>query len=603
MPPRPSTASTAKTRLGRLLAFALPFALLGLLALVQTSAAAAAAAAITTEEYKAVNKLVTHIPPSKFAETIATSTRLVFFGSNSCPHCREFTPAWLKVQQRVDNLEKEFYLHKVECTGRADNEDLCNDQQITGYPTVRLFHNGKQIDEPADVQDLENLNVYVDGQIAKYASDKVALENLKALAAAAPGGVEGQNINLDGRMVHLTDKTFEIMTNNTPWFVMFHAPWCGHCKQLKPVFEDLAPAMRGKVNIGALNCDDHPKLCKRHNVRGYPTVKFLELPGTNIEYKGARSYDALKNYLTNLSGRKALEIVTSAQIPKILQQNEVAFFLSLGGRYIQHSDALKAFKTVATNFRNDARFYVTIDSAANTLLKPPPGNPHLLALKDNGETTIPYIGDYHNTDSSRLYMRQFIAAHRYPRVTHLDANNQEEILGGDRLVVMAVIEPSSARRTSINNALKDASRAWAKKEEAEKLHDLVVFTWLDGVKWENYVERVYGLNRGMLPALVISDPKEDKYYDTDKTGRSIGFDKESLLAAIDEILEGVAKPKYTAGILGRTSRKLFKSLDGVATTARSNFWTLLFFSVLVGVAYVYGAIPGLKRGRNDPKAE
>lgn len=55
--------------------------------------------------------------------------------------------------------------------------------------------------------------------------------------------------------------------------VMFHAPWCSHCKDLAPIYEKVAPEFKKKVNIAKVDCVANDALCKQNFVRGFPTLK------------------------------------------------------------------------------------------------------------------------------------------------------------------------------------------------------------------------------------------------------------------------------------------------------------------------------------------
>ncbi|KAI8912178.1 thioredoxin-like protein [Powellomyces hirtus] len=553
-------------------------------------------------EYEKVNALVDHIPPSKFDEVIKKDAQLVFFGSNGCPHCRLFTPVWFEAQKRSDAMENMLHLHKVECTGRAEDEDLCADQKIKAWPTVKLYVNGEFKEDFEGSRDIAWLNDFIDKKTLELVPIDSAVAHLTAVAKA---GTQPQpHINPDGKMVHLTQETFAIMTNNTPWFVMFHAPWCGHCQKLKPVFEELAPSLKGLVNIGAVDCTTQSSICKQFGVRGYPTLNYLLQPHVAIEYKSARTFQQLRDFAVSFSSKPAFKAVKGSEIPAILAEKEVSFFLVHDPRTMPKK-VIESFAAVAAGMRHSASFYVTPDDSARTLLRAPSTGPALLAIKDNGDLTIEHSHPL-TTPSARSEIRHFVSQHRHPRVLHLDADNQEEILGGDRLVVIAVIDPAveSARGSkSVLKTLKTTAVAWTEKEKAERLHDLVVFTWLDGSKWAAYVERVYGLTPSQLPTLIIADPKEDAYYDTDNAGRAIAFGTESLVQTINEVLDGVALPKYTSGFMGRIVANINKSVKSTWAFLRYNMVFMLCFAVVLALGYMYGGIPGLRRARADPKAE
>ena len=95
-------------------------------------------------------------------------------------------------------------------------------------------------------------------------------------------------------------------TSRKPCFAMFYADWCGHCKRTKPEFSKLektgAKNSKGqKVDIIAINADEEKDLAKKHNVMGYPTIKYYSsgLEGSSIDYTGERTCDGFKEFLNH----------------------------------------------------------------------------------------------------------------------------------------------------------------------------------------------------------------------------------------------------------------------------------------------------------------
>jgi len=110
------------------------------------------------------------------------------------------------------------------------------------------------------------------------------------------------------KVVDLTADTFEHYTQASTgqttgkWFVKFYAPWCGHCKHLAPVWDELAKIVAEEDSnlqtfvIAKVDCTEHKAACTRFGVRGYPTLKLIA-NGQIYDYKGARKLDALTDYL------------------------------------------------------------------------------------------------------------------------------------------------------------------------------------------------------------------------------------------------------------------------------------------------------------------
>ncbi|RKO83213.1 hypothetical protein BDK51DRAFT_34918, partial [Blyttiomyces helicus] len=387
-----------------------------------------------------------------------------------------FTPTWLEVQKYVkaELPTADFHLGKLDCYGKRANEDLCEEHEIKLYPTMKLYVNGAFVEE-VDIREEQALKDWVKEKAATHApkapeplsSAKISsmISELDVAAAAATNA--NPNVNKDGHVVHLTEKTFWILTNNTPWFV------------LAPIWEDLAPELRGFANVGKVDCTAEPALAKHYGVRGYPTLLYLQEPGPATEFKGSRSFQRLKDFAHGFSSKPPFKAIDATGLKTVFDEKEVAF-IYLYEENAQAKDALTGFIQTILPLRNLASFYVTPDPAARALLKAPESGTHLIAAKENGQSPLLHSGPYASTVSSREYLRQFVLDNRYPLVPQLGPENQE-ILSSDKLVVVAILHPGDSHRVDQLNTVRAAARLWKAKEQNEKMHDLVQFTWLNGV--------------------------------------------------------------------------------------------------------------------------
>ncbi|MBL9130031.1 MAG: thioredoxin [Verrucomicrobiaceae bacterium] len=100
----------------------------------------------------------------------------------------------------------------------------------------------------------------------------------------------------------LTEANFEseIANSTVPVIVDFWAPWCGPCRMLTPILEDLAKEQDGKVKIGKVNVDEAPNLSAKFNVRSIPMLIFFKNGQAKETVVGVRSKDALLQSLAAL---------------------------------------------------------------------------------------------------------------------------------------------------------------------------------------------------------------------------------------------------------------------------------------------------------------
>lgn len=115
----------------------------------------------------------------------------------------------------------------------------------------------------------------------------------------------------DLHTVQYTKENFSSELKKKNHFVMFYAPWCGHCQRLEPTWEQLAEisnAEESNIKIAKVDCTTDSAVCTEHEVTGYPTLKFFKAgENTGTKYKGTRDLPSLVSFLDVHLGSESTE--------------------------------------------------------------------------------------------------------------------------------------------------------------------------------------------------------------------------------------------------------------------------------------------------------
>jgi len=78
----------------------------------------------------------------------------------------------------------------------------------------------------------------------------------------------------------------EVLKSDLPVIVDFTATWCGPCKALAPIIEQLATELEGKARVGKLDIDDAPGIAGKYGIRGVPTVMVFKQGQRSAQHVG-----------------------------------------------------------------------------------------------------------------------------------------------------------------------------------------------------------------------------------------------------------------------------------------------------------------------------
>lgn len=209
---------------------------------------------------------------TKFLKKSAAAYKksLIMFYAPWCGYCKTMKPEYVKA---AADLKGESMLAAID-VAKPGNSKIRQIYNITGFPTLLYYEKG-QFKLPYNGDNKHQAMV-------DFMRDPTAAIQQKKKE------VVDESWSEDTDVVHLTMDNFDgILSKTENALVVFYAPWCGHCKRIKPEFEKAATKIKDKqINgiLAAVDATKQPELASRFGVKGYPTLKYF--------YKGEYKYDA-----------------------------------------------------------------------------------------------------------------------------------------------------------------------------------------------------------------------------------------------------------------------------------------------------------------------
>jgi len=222
-----------------------------------------------------------------FKNHIAKGDTFVKFYAPWCGHCKKLAPTWDDLAKKVEkDADLKVTVAKVDCTKA---QDLCQAQEVRGYPTLAYFRKGEKVENYSGARSLKELYDFLHAMSGAKAE--------KAEEKAEPTEAAKESVAL------LNSANFKESIGQGVTFVKFFAPWCGHCKRLAPIWTQLADKFADVegVTIAKVDCtsdgNKNKELCNSEGVNGFPTLNIYRDGAKVEEYNGKRGLEELAAFV------------------------------------------------------------------------------------------------------------------------------------------------------------------------------------------------------------------------------------------------------------------------------------------------------------------
>jgi len=225
---------------------------------------------------------------------------LVMFYAPWCGHCKSAKPEFTAAAEHfAENTKVE--LAAVDCT---KEKSVCSAYEVSGFPTFRYFHYFNKEKKSYDGgRTRKDFVAFLEDPLSPFAGQ-----------APPPPHPEEQWSGVEGSLFlkHLTTSEFdEFLKFKKNVLVMFYAPWCGHCKAMKPAYAQAAKQLteEGVEHVLAtVDATIESSLASKYGVKGYPTLKLFTKGKVVEDYNGGRSRENIVDYIRGkaFAGRNEL---------------------------------------------------------------------------------------------------------------------------------------------------------------------------------------------------------------------------------------------------------------------------------------------------------
>ncbi|BEI86121.1 hypothetical protein CcaverHIS002_0604080 [Cutaneotrichosporon cavernicola] len=329
--------------------------------------------------------------------------------------------------------------------------------------------------------------------------------------------------------------------------VEFFAPWCGHCKNLAPHYEEAATTLKGEnIKLAKVDCTQEEAVCKQYEVQGYPTLKVFR-KGEPTNYNGPREAEGIIAYMRK-QALPAVSVLTTDDHDEFTTKDNVVV--------IAYGDDAHPVPESFTQFADVAREnYLFGKVEGSSLPELPKGTklPALMVYKKFDEGKAVYEDDFAKDNLGDIM--GWVNAQAVPLFDEIGPKNFAKYAESGLPLGFLFMDPKD--ETTRDEIRKESSDLF--KEHRGKLN----FVWIDGEKFGEYGKSL-GVNPESQPGFVIQNLQEQTKFLMPEA-----FNAKSLSKFVKKFVAGDVAPHIK-------SQPIPESQDGPVYKLTSLGWDQLF---------------------------
>jgi protein disulfide-isomerase-like protein len=433
-------------------------------------------------------------------------------------------------------------------------------------------------------------------------------------AAAVVDSAAGAGKQLPQRVVTLSAATFDETVKEGRWLVKFYAPWCGHCKRLAPVLEQVAAKhFGGRIGVAKVDVDQHPTLKKRFSIDGYPTLHFFENGELGAPFTGGREVDSIAQWGARVVAEPVRRF-SAAELARWLNEpsaereparEPVSFVLLLPGAEAGTGAGagaaepslgaleLGALELIARGLKTSHLFAASGGDAAWDAVcgHSAPERPEWCAARARARLARYEVGERVAVFEGNLLdpgqVTAWVVAGAAPTFAMADMHNFELLSSapGKRLV-LAAFDPADASQGRYLEHVHALARG---EPPLGAARGKVLFASINGVKWAAFLSE-FGIS-GELPRTVVVDFANQTFYE------DVLLEGNRVRELVNGAFSGLVPPQSSGGVLGGARRLVRLFRQNLPFSAG-----LLVLVLGVAVLFFYLVCVGDYEGEADEKA-